>query len=67
MYRRVEKTGDFFRGREEISVSCLGLSSHILKDLLEECRQRYLEHLHDKTLIFDVQNGKWGQSKTRSI
>jgi hypothetical protein len=40
VYRRMEKKGDssFFRDREEISVSYLGWSSHILKDLLEEYR-----------------------------
>jgi chaperone BCS1 len=60
VYRRIEKKGEFslFREREEVLVSCLGRSSHILKDLLEECRQRYLECLQGKTLIFEVRSGK---------
>jgi chaperone BCS1 len=34
---------------------------------LEECRQKYLEHLQGKTLIFEVRSGTWEQSKTRHI
>jgi chaperone BCS1 len=68
VYRRVEKKGElFFREREELSVSCFGWSSRILKDLLEECRQRYLEDLKGKTLIFEARDGNWEQSKTRRI
>jgi chaperone BCS1 len=68
VYRRVEKKGElFFREREELSVSCLGWSSRILKDLFEECRKKYLEDLKDKTLIFEARDGNWEQSKTRRI
>ncbi|KAF1809588.1 mitochondrial chaperone BCS1 [Eremomyces bilateralis CBS 781.70] len=67
VYRRMEKKGDLFRDREEVSISCLGWSSRILKDLLEECRQRYLDDLQGQTLIFEVRSGRWEQSKARCI
>jgi len=59
-----KEVSSFFRATEEVSVSCLGWSPNILKHLFEKCRQRYLEHLQGKPLIFDVRNGKWEQSKT---
>ena len=54
------------RQPEDVSVSCLG-SSQVLKDLLEECRQRYLRRIQSKTLIFGVQGGRWTQCKERDI
>jgi len=38
LYRRVERKADYLsREKEEVSVSCFGWSSVILRDLLEEC------------------------------
>ena len=68
VYRRVEKKSDspWFRTAEEVSLSCLGRSSRVLKDLLEECRRNYLAELQGKTLVFEVRHGKWEQSTKRS-
>ena len=67
LYRRMEKKDYLSREKEEVSISCFGWSSLILKDLLEECRQSYLEHLQGKTLIFEARGGTWEQSKTKCI
>lgn len=58
-YHRKEKKADFafYRSSEEISLSCLGRSPHILKELLEECRGKYLAKLQGQTLIFEAQGG----------
>jgi len=69
-FRRVEKTGEslwYSREKEEVSISCLGWSSQVLKDLLEECRQMYLGRVQSKTLIYENRNGRWKQSRERDI
>ncbi|KAK7420720.1 hypothetical protein QQZ08_010255 [Neonectria magnoliae] len=68
-FRRVEKNsgGSFlFRESEEVSLRCFGWSTDILKELMEECREKYLENLRGKTLIFEARDGRWEESKTRS-
>jgi mitochondrial chaperone BCS1 len=70
VFRRVEKTGESLwlaREKEEVSISCFGWSSQILKVLLDECRQQYLMRVRSKTLIFENRNGRWRQSKERDI
>jgi chaperone BCS1 len=38
--------------REEISVQCFGRNPRILKDLLDECRNNFLSHDENRTIIY---------------
>ena len=57
-FRSVQNENRFFP-KEEISVSCIGRSSQVLKDLLNECRTEYLRLVKNKTSIFKHRNGDW--------
>ncbi|EGY23781.1 mitochondrial chaperone BCS1 [Verticillium dahliae VdLs.17] len=67
-FRRVEKSNNdiFARETEEVSLRCFGWSKGILEALMEESREKYLEGLRGKTLIFEATGGRWEESKTRS-
>jgi chaperone BCS1 len=49
-FRSEQKVDRFFE-KEKIAISCIGRSSHILKDLLSECRTKYLALVKDKTSV----------------
>lgn len=56
-----------FRKEELLSITCLGRSPLVLKDLLAECRDEYLKKNKDKTTIFENHGDHWRKVKTRSI
>ncbi|KAJ5288354.1 hypothetical protein PENANT_c105G01098 [Penicillium antarcticum] len=50
---------------EKISVTCLGRSSVILKDLLKECQEEYLSHIENSTTIFGHSGAQWKKEKAK--
>ncbi|CAG9947703.1 unnamed protein product [Clonostachys rosea f. rosea IK726] len=62
----VDKGGD--RGTEEqTTLSCLGWSNKILKQLMQECRKEYLEQIRGKTSIFENNHSSWKKLKDKDI
>ncbi|KAH7305396.1 P-loop containing nucleoside triphosphate hydrolase protein [Rhexocercosporidium sp. MPI-PUGE-AT-0058] len=59
-----ENQGRIFR-EEEISVSCIGRSPDVLRELFRECRADYLKLVKNKTFIFEQRDSGW--KKTRAI
>ncbi|KAK2005930.1 mitochondrial chaperone bcs1 [Colletotrichum eremochloae] len=53
--------------RNTMSISCIGISSRILRDLMEECRVEYLRHSENKTSIFEQYNNGWKRTTTRDL
>jgi chaperone BCS1 len=51
---------------EEISISCIGTSSDILFELMEECRIQYLDLIQKKIVIFEPQDGEWKRTSLRA-
>ncbi|KAH8746605.1 P-loop containing nucleoside triphosphate hydrolase protein [Diaporthe sp. PMI_573] len=66
IYRCEEKELPFST-REEISLSCLGRSPKILRELLNECRTEYLQLVQDKTPVFEHRSSGWKRTVTRDI
>ncbi|KAJ6003700.1 hypothetical protein N7522_006392 [Penicillium canescens] len=52
---------------EKISVTCLGRSSIILKDLLKECQDEYLSQIENRTTIFGHCGVQWKKEKAKEI
>jgi len=48
--------------KREISASCIGRSSDVIKDFFSECRTEYL--VKNKTSIFGRHNGEWEKTMT---
>ncbi|EDN04866.1 predicted protein [Histoplasma mississippiense (nom. inval.)] len=53
--------------KEEISISCIGGSAQILRELLSDCRAEYLKLLQKKTTVFEHHDGEWRKAKARDI
>ncbi|QSS61743.1 hypothetical protein I7I51_03920, partial [Histoplasma capsulatum] len=53
--------------KEEISISCIGGSSQILRALLSDCRAEYLKLIQRKTTVFEHHDGEWRKAKARDI
>ncbi|KAK2796021.1 hypothetical protein FQN50_009641 [Emmonsiellopsis sp. PD_5] len=53
--------------REEVSVSCIGRSSEILREFFSDCRTGYLNVIQKKTSVFEHRDGDWRKAKTRDI
>ncbi|OHE90342.1 mitochondrial chaperone bcs1, partial [Colletotrichum orchidophilum] len=53
--------------RKTMTVSCVGRSSQILRDLMNECRVEYLRVSENKTSIFEHHNNGWKRTMTREI
>jgi mitochondrial chaperone BCS1 len=67
-FRRIERKGEpIFFGEEDVSISCFGRSSKILKNLLDECRHHYLGLARNKTPVFEHQLDRWKPSKAREL
>jgi chaperone BCS1 len=58
---------DAFSLKEDISISCVGRSSKILKELLNECQEKYLASIKNKTTIFKHYNRGWDKKNTVAI
>jgi mitochondrial chaperone BCS1 len=65
-FRSVQNEDRFYT-QEEISVSCIGRSPTVLKDLISECQIEYLKLVKNKTTIFEHQKGDWRKSRTVDI
>src|SRR5215469_4377628 len=64
LFRCVQKEG---RSEEEISISCIGRSPEILRELFNECRTKYLKLIQKKTSVFEHQDGEWRKTKSRDV
>jgi chaperone BCS1 len=62
----VQNENRFFP-KEEISVSCIGRSTKIVKDLFSECRTEYLKLVEKKTSVFKHPDGSWQRKETVDI
>ncbi|PVH70485.1 P-loop containing nucleoside triphosphate hydrolase protein [Cadophora sp. DSE1049] len=63
-FSSIQKEGRVFR-EEEISVSCIGRSPDVLRELFSECRAEYLKLVKNKTSVFEHRDRSW--KKTRAI
>jgi chaperone BCS1 len=66
VFRRQYQAGDF-SSREDVSISCLGRSPQILKELLSECRTEYAKLVQGKTCLYEHQDGTWARSRVSDI
>lgn len=66
-FRSMQREDPFNSSKEDISISCIGRSSKILKDLLNECREKYLASVKNKTTIFKHCNGGWDKKNAVAI
>ncbi|KAJ5111738.1 hypothetical protein NUU61_001368 [Penicillium alfredii] len=53
--------------REDIYISSIGLYPNILKELVEECRGRYLNNINKKITVFEHREGEWKKTRLRAI
>jgi hypothetical protein len=53
-----------FSVKGEISASCIGRSSDVIKDFFSECQTEYLKLVKKKTSIFGRHNGEWKKTMT---
>ncbi|GLA67401.1 hypothetical protein AtubIFM54640_010719 [Aspergillus tubingensis] len=53
--------------REELRISSIGLNATILKDLMEECREKYLKEAQRKISVFENREGEWKKAKLRPV
>ncbi|KAK2006158.1 mitochondrial chaperone bcs1 [Colletotrichum eremochloae] len=53
--------------RKTMTVSCIGRSSRILRQLMDECRLQYLRLSENKTTIFEHRNNGWKRTITRDV
>ncbi len=53
--------------REDIYISSIGLYPNILKELVEECRKKYLNDIHEKVSVFEHHEGEWKKARLRPI
>lgn len=56
-----------FHKEEQISITCVGWSSRILKELLEECRLEYLNESKNKTTIHGHRDDRWRKEKAVTV
>ncbi|KAJ5183265.1 hypothetical protein N7492_000881 [Penicillium capsulatum] len=53
--------------REDIYISSIGLYPNILKELVEECRGKYLNNIDKKITVFEHREGDWKKTRLRPI
>ncbi|KAK1690428.1 mitochondrial chaperone bcs1 [Colletotrichum godetiae] len=53
--------------RKSMTISCIGRSSKVLRDLMNECRLEYLKRSEGKTSIFEHHNNGWKKTTTRDV
>jgi chaperone BCS1 len=66
IYRTMQSRYHFYV-KEEVSVSCIGTSPAILKDLFSQCRTEYLKLVKNKTSIFENHSCDWKKTSTVDI
>ncbi|KAJ6125991.1 hypothetical protein N7471_010484 [Penicillium samsonianum] len=64
---KINEEGTGYSKYENISVTCLGRSSNILKALLKECQDEYLNHIENKITIFGHCSSQWRKEKAKDI
>ncbi|KAL5405118.1 hypothetical protein PMIN04_012421 [Paraphaeosphaeria minitans] len=52
--------------REEVSLSYFGRNPDVLKDLLGECRHRYMTLVKNKTCVFENEDNRWKPSRPKN-
>lgn len=53
--------------REDIYISSIGLYPNILKELVEECRESYLNKIDKKITVFEHREGDWKKTRLRPV
>ncbi|KAJ5695362.1 P-loop containing nucleoside triphosphate hydrolase protein [Penicillium solitum] len=53
--------------REDLYISSIGLNANILKDLIEECREKYLKNMQRKVSVFEHREGEWKKARVRPV
>jgi len=64
---RTELKDAGFHKEEEISITCAGRSSRIVKEFIRDCRDEYLRQVSNKTTIFENRGDHWKKLATRTI
>lgn len=65
LFYQVRQETTHYYAEEEISVTCLGRSPNILKTLLQECRNEYLEKIGNKITIFGHRGSQWKRERVK--
>ena len=65
-FRSIQKDVGY-RSEELLSISCLGRSSGVVKELFSHCRTEYLKMNENKTAIFEPRDNCWKSVMTRSV
>ncbi|KAJ5902835.1 P-loop containing nucleoside triphosphate hydrolase protein [Penicillium taxi] len=53
--------------REDLRISFVGRNANILKDLIEECQEKYFEDTQRKVSVFEHREGEWKKARLRPI
>ncbi|VUC35954.1 unnamed protein product [Clonostachys rosea] len=53
--------------QEQVTLTCLGWSTDILRQLFDECRQEYLDNVKGKTIIFENREDCWHRVDEKAI
>lgn len=53
--------------REDLYISSISLNANILKDLIEECREKYLKNIQRKVSVFEHREGEWKKARVRPV
>ncbi len=56
-----------FHKEEQVSLTCFGRSSQVLRDLLGDCRDEYLNQIKNKTTIFEHRGERWKKTGAKEI
>ncbi|KAL5625701.1 hypothetical protein FOBRF1_000044 [Fusarium oxysporum] len=63
LYYQTTQVDVGFHKEEQISITCVGRSSGIVKDLLDDCRLEYLKESKNKTTIHGHRDDCWRKEK----
>lgn len=62
---RTETVNAGLHREEVVSITCIGRSGRVIKDLFEECRRDYLRRNQNKTTIFKNRGSYWKKATTK--
>jgi mitochondrial chaperone BCS1 len=63
---RSRQSDNSYRLHEEITISCVSRSPHMVKELLANCRMDYLKLVQNKTTVFENNSNNWDKLATRA-
>ncbi len=66
LYYQAETINAGLHREEIVSITCVGRSGQVLKDLFEECRLEYLRRNQNKTTIFKHRGNNWKKGTTKN-